>query len=636
MQIRDEPKRQEEPARRPTDRAPRTTEPPTAAVLLALQRTVGNAAVAGLLTGPHAVQRSAVHEVLGDAGRPLDEPVRAEMETRLGADFSDVRLHTGTTAQRSADEVGARAFTSGNHVVIGDGGTDKHTLAHELVHVIQQRHGPVAGTDRGDGIGISDPGDRFEREAETTAHQALSAPVHTTQRLTRTTPTGIHVQRVDEQGQTFESLRLRGNARLEAINAGVPLQEGDRGTHVAIIQQALADMQFPVAVNGRFEPELGEVISNFQDALNLPATGVLDRATMAKLDGYLSGHLPERMIATDTDRGLDEGTRNLGPGSRHALLDAITIEQRGEDGALPEFQRDIPGRPPYEVRIRDFLEKAVTLLYDKHVKPNLPRDERNLMAPAEINRVASAAKAETDAVFGRYKTGPDTGFTYGVNMLDHFELSATRDQASPALAQKAPDMHLQRLLDSQPEVRQIDVEHGAVQSRDAERALIARARAEVVADRRAELVAIEYHWPGTAGDGKINLQRFRGPNAAAHRDVLYKLFGIVIHEYMHTLEHPDHVAFRLGLSNEHGGKVLREGIVDYFAKMVWDGLAFEPDLRRKIEGDELYDPDAPPHPIPLPTRYIEIGNAGQAVGIVGIRNAMAAFFLGQTHLLRMP
>jgi hypothetical protein len=137
--------------------------------VLALQRTVGNAAVADVMAAS-----SSVHEVLRSPGRPLNESVRTDMESRLDADFTDVRLHTGAVAQRSADEVGARAWTSGSHVVVGRDGTDDHTLAHELTHVIQQRSGPVAGTDDGTGLRISDPADRFERDAETNATRAMS------------------------------------------------------------------------------------------------------------------------------------------------------------------------------------------------------------------------------------------------------------------------------------------------------------------------------------------------------------------------------------------------------------------------------------------------------------------------------
>ncbi|MFJ3902926.1 DUF4157 domain-containing protein [Streptomyces sp. NPDC090025] len=165
--------------------------PPAPGAMAALQRAVGNAAVARMLSGSRAagapegsggagedppVQRSTAHQVLGSPGQPLDASLRSEMEGRLGADFSDVRVHTGSTAQRSADELGARAYTSGNHVVLPDGGRDKHTLAHELTHVIQQRQGPVSGTDSGDGLRVSDPADRFERAAEANARRVMSGP----------------------------------------------------------------------------------------------------------------------------------------------------------------------------------------------------------------------------------------------------------------------------------------------------------------------------------------------------------------------------------------------------------------------------------------------------------------------------
>ncbi|MFE6750652.1 DUF4157 domain-containing protein [Kitasatospora purpeofusca] len=198
MHANDSARSNEAATQRPPARTADTTPLPP---LLALQRSVGNAAVVHMLRRagrPGAqqeprhsvgrgcqqpeqreqpVQRSTVPDVLRSPGRPLDDSTRTEMETRLGADFSDVRLHTDTVAQASAAEVGARAYTSGNHVVIGNGGGDRHTLAHELTHVVQQRKGPVAGTDNGDGLKVSDPTDRFEREAEATARRVMSEPV---------------------------------------------------------------------------------------------------------------------------------------------------------------------------------------------------------------------------------------------------------------------------------------------------------------------------------------------------------------------------------------------------------------------------------------------------------------------------
>ncbi|WP_411076501.1 DUF4157 domain-containing protein [Streptomyces sp. cmx-4-7] len=136
----------------------------------------------------------------------MDEATRVDMESRLGADFSDVRLHDDAAAKASAAEIGARAYTSGNHVVIGAGGGDGHTLAHELTHVIQQRQGPVAGTDDGSGLRVSDPSDRFEREAETNAERVMRTAVPTSAEPTRETAhsvaeTGtVAVQRMNNPG----------------------------------------------------------------------------------------------------------------------------------------------------------------------------------------------------------------------------------------------------------------------------------------------------------------------------------------------------------------------------------------------------------------------------------------------------
>lgn len=179
-----EPERGQAGARRGTTGNGAAAPPPLAATALqAAQRAAGNAAVTGMIArrvrpAPAPEQHdTGVSEVLNSGGKPFTGPVRQEMESRFQTDFSGVRLHTGPAAARSARAIGARAYTSGSHVVLGDGGGDKHTLAHELTHVVQQRQGPVSGTDHGNGLRISDPGDRFEREAEATARQVLSGPV---------------------------------------------------------------------------------------------------------------------------------------------------------------------------------------------------------------------------------------------------------------------------------------------------------------------------------------------------------------------------------------------------------------------------------------------------------------------------
>jgi hypothetical protein len=152
--------------------------PAAAAELLRLQRDAGNAATAALVE-----ERSPVLDVLASGGgRPLDAPVRADMEARLGHRFDDVRVHTGEAADRSARAVQAHAYTVGSDVVFSSGTYDPSSvagrtlLAHELTHVVQQRSGPVDGTPAAGGVRVSDPGDRFEREAAATAERAMGEP----------------------------------------------------------------------------------------------------------------------------------------------------------------------------------------------------------------------------------------------------------------------------------------------------------------------------------------------------------------------------------------------------------------------------------------------------------------------------
>ncbi|MFF5565179.1 DUF4157 domain-containing protein [Streptomyces sp. NPDC012623] len=154
-----------------------------------LQRSVGNSAAGSVLSreaaeeAPEPVaERSPVHDVVSGGGSPLDTDTRTDMESRMGADFSDVRVHTDSAAHESAKGVGAHAYTVGNHVVFQRDSYDpsspagRTTLAHELTHVVQQRSGPVEGSEAPGGIRVSDPSDRFEQEAVANADRVLAGP----------------------------------------------------------------------------------------------------------------------------------------------------------------------------------------------------------------------------------------------------------------------------------------------------------------------------------------------------------------------------------------------------------------------------------------------------------------------------
>jgi hypothetical protein len=164
--------------------------------MLGLQRAAGNSAASGVMDE----ERSPVHDVISGGGSPLDGGVRADMEARMGHDFSDVRVHTGDTADSSARSVSAHAYTVGSNIVFQRGAYDPGSssgqtlLAHELTHVVQQRNGPVDGRPAAGGISVSDPSDRFEVEAATNADKVMSQPAPAAPVQTAAAP-GAGVQR---------------------------------------------------------------------------------------------------------------------------------------------------------------------------------------------------------------------------------------------------------------------------------------------------------------------------------------------------------------------------------------------------------------------------------------------------------
>ncbi len=117
-----------------------------------------------------------VHEVLRSAGQPLNAGLRAEFEPRFAYDFSNVRIHSDSTAAESAAAVDALAYTAGRHIVFGSGQYAPTTtegrklIAHELAHVAQQGAEDIGLPER-----IGDANDHREREAERIAEDAFGA-----------------------------------------------------------------------------------------------------------------------------------------------------------------------------------------------------------------------------------------------------------------------------------------------------------------------------------------------------------------------------------------------------------------------------------------------------------------------------
>lgn len=82
-------------------------------------------------------------------GMPLRAADKALYEPRFGQSLDQIRIHADPTAGHAAQEIGARAFTRGNHIAFAPGQYAPHTqsgqrlIAHELTHSLHHADGTI-------------------------------------------------------------------------------------------------------------------------------------------------------------------------------------------------------------------------------------------------------------------------------------------------------------------------------------------------------------------------------------------------------------------------------------------------------------------------------------------------------------
>jgi peptidoglycan hydrolase-like protein with peptidoglycan-binding domain len=531
----------------------------------------------------------------------LEQAVRAHLEPRFGHDFSGVRVHTDAAAVRSAAAFGALAYTQGRHIVFSHGRYAPSTsdglrlLAHELAHVVQQR-----------------------TQSDMPSPQLKAA-----------------------------ATRFQDEPTLDAISDGKKvLKQGDKGEAVIRVTTALSELGYYtiLVIDENFDPVLTKAVSAYQTAKGLKGAapdGVVDKKTFDKLDqDFSAGFKVERaVLAKQKSSDILNQTQPLDPAERTASARAISTEPPVTASGLPPvFHSDVPGKGKYGVRLRAAVEKEIVDEWTsmgkgktaEHAKPGALYDA------ATVDPIALEAQKAVDAVFGEYTKGRAAPpLKLGVTVGDAWTKKETTLAAGGKAAEDAAvDWRVQKILDGDEAVGLIDSEHGAIQSRAPEQAIVGPIKADMVKKYRAKLLETHKGWPGFEEGGTVFVQLFKGATPDAQRHDRWDFFQTFIHEYIHSLEHAGHIAFRNGLSQRKGGFTLREGSTDYFTKIVWNSLTINEALRAQIEGP-VHDPKSRYTIQPLNT-YREADNAERLAGVVGIRNVAAAFFLGKVDLIGKP
>ena len=150
-----------------------------------VQRMAAVSAPAPVSAVPNA-QRQTLHDLFGGVQRKLSvaepDPATIHADAQQGIataaaplpyaetiqrafgryDVSTIQAHTNADAASSARSMSAKAYTVGDHVVLGEG-ADLHTVAHEAAHVVQQRGGLQIPN------GVGSEGDPHEQHANEVA-----------------------------------------------------------------------------------------------------------------------------------------------------------------------------------------------------------------------------------------------------------------------------------------------------------------------------------------------------------------------------------------------------------------------------------------------------------------------------------
>jgi hypothetical protein len=450
--------------------------------------------------------------------------------------------------------------------------------------------------------------------------------------------------RADESDQQVKAPRFKGDYMLEQVMSGTAvLKTGDKGLYVTKIQQALADLNFldEREVDGTFGPATEAPLKVYQKGIGLDRSGQVDAATLAALDKTFAGHgvearnalgsaapkrtTPGQYAVGSAPKSLLVGVRTLSDEDAAAAREVVKTKQlAGPGGVEPTFV-DTLSEGTYQARLLKLVTDLVEDQYKRVGKGKAAkRKASDLYGWSHIEKVAARSKAATDAVFGKFTIGP--ALKKGAGIHDGWDTKVARLAKSEAIRDDAATWRVDKLLTGNDEVKALDLEHGAIQSRPTEKAIVDKVREKILDDHYDKLLEIHKGWPGFASGGQINIQRFKATTAKANRTAMWRLFHTVIHEYLHTLEHSAHKAYQGGLEQQDGSMTLREGVVEYFTYTVLETVKYDDALRREVEG-EFYE-EGVEDPIPSYAGYGERAQAEKLAGIVGARNVMAAFFLG--------
>jgi hypothetical protein len=401
-----------------------------------------------------------------------------------------------------------------------------------------------------------------------------------------------------------------------AVGAGQPNQKND----ILLLQHALhADWQL---TNADFTAQNAAV-----SAVSTPT--VPDAIIGPTIEGIR--RFKAAYAAGTSRRALLAGTNPIAPGaiaSARATLVAPGVPVNPATGAATGFTDVVAGHS-YEqdlvsrldaIRAQDFPGSQALL-------------GRRQVPMARYQSIADVAKQRVDAVYGRFASGPafSTGGVGPANIVD---------RSDPAIHPPDPQDQVRYYVDDDPRMQSVRTQHHADNSAPP---------AQPIADRvkstywnrdpttQHQLEVIDQAWPAVTVGGIVQVQAREAATPAETRREFWRSFQTLIHEYLHSITHPNYSRIAEAVGGDRAG-VLIEGVTSLMTDHVWTAIfpgaiAGDVALRATVEGGSFpYSAAA----IPPINHYAQIAQARNLEAQVGVENLRAAYFLGHTDLIGFP
>lgn len=441
--------------------------------------------------------------------------------------------------------------------------------------------------------------------------------------------------------------RNDGNTELDRLRSGaLTIKKGDRGKAVRRVQVALRDLGFEVNLHGLFDDRMQAAVNELQVRAKItPVTGNVDARTFGAVEDRLRSREAYANAARETKPNHYQ-LQQPDPANPPAgiLRNVHTLSDEDKADALRVLGPDPATIGPFDPANAKTFEMQLEALLRDDILADAPaakennkrHDKGETFEIPHISRIGTRAKQAVDRVFGSFMTGKD--FLGGKNLHDK-NVAEKRDiekATSPDDEREKKALNrVEKILNSSDKVEGLMRKYNVDRTRGPEGTIVKTVKARVAADLQKELLEIMFDWSASAGKDGVRINMRKRGDDESNRERLWAMFGTLVHEYVHTLEHPkwsDYKA-RVSKANPEAGATLREGVTELLTRTVFSVTSLaDQKLKKDVEGDYYDETAAVAEGLRNGKYQTETNRAEQLAGVVGIHNIYGAYFVGRTDL----